>query len=100
MTTNLFRATEARLNITWSGMNGDLPDAVGWDLSDAALQQVALESVRAGSVPGIGADLQADFSDFVVDRFAATHEVPFNRLFVRPKTPFGGADADGARHGR
>ena len=29
-------------------------------------------------------------ADFVVDRFPATEEIPHARLFLRPKTPFGG----------
>lgn len=90
MTTNLLRPHEARLNITWAGDNGDLPDPVGWDLSDEEVRQIALEAVQTGGVPGIAADAGVDMSDFVVDRFGASDEVPYNRLFVRPKTPFGG----------
>ena len=97
MTTNFVRAHEARLNITWSGENGDLMDPVAWDLDDAAVRQIAMEAVLSGNVPGLSVDVMVDFTDFVVDRFAATQEVPFNRLFLRPKTPFG---AGGDGHGR
>jgi hypothetical protein len=79
----------ARLNITYNGQQGDLPDPVSWDSADGDLKQIATESVRAGDVPGIDADPNADFTDFVVDRFPARDDVPFNRLALRPKTPFG-----------
>jgi hypothetical protein len=80
----------ARLNITWHGANGDLPDPVPYDATDATLKQMAEESVRGGYVPGIQADQDVDLSDFVVDRFPATEQVDSNRIFIRPKTPFGG----------
>jgi len=79
---------EARLNITYSGSNGDLADPVFFDASDADVKAWATEAVRNGSVPGIPADAAADFTDFVIDRFSANEEQP-NRLFLRPKTPFG-----------
>lgn len=84
-----FYVGRAMLNITWNGQNGDLADPVSWDLRDVDIQRIAAEAVRAGSIPGIAADRQADFSDFVVDRFAATAEMAWNRMFLRPKTPFG-----------
>jgi len=79
----------AKLNITWGGSNGDLPDMVGFDLTDNEVRQIAIESVRDGYVPGIPAAV-ADFSDFVVERFRAVpdHGLP-NRILLRPKTPFG-----------
>lgn len=78
----------ARLNITYNGQQGDLPDPVPYDSTDATLKQMATESVRDGYVPGIDA-ARADFTDFVVDRFPARADVPYNRLSLRPKTPFG-----------
>jgi hypothetical protein len=80
---------EARVNITWAGQNGDLPDPVSYDATDAQVLAWATEALQAGSVPGIAPDRRADLRDFVVDRFPASAEVPWNRLFVRPKTPFG-----------
>ena len=68
----------ARLNTTWAGQNGDLPDLVAFDLPDERVRQIAREAIEAG-----------DLTDFVVDRFHATPEVPFDRLMVRPKVPFG-----------
>lgn len=79
----------AKLTITYNGEQGDLPDPVSYDATDADLKQVATESVRQGYVPGISAAAGADFTDFVVDRFPARQDVPFNRLSLRPKTPFG-----------
>lgn len=81
--------TQARLNITFSGNNGDLPDTVYFDAQDGDIKGWATEAVANGSVPGIPADTNADFADFVVDRFAATEEVDHNRIMLRPKTPFG-----------
>lgn len=79
----------AKLTITYGGQQGDLPDLVMYDSADSDLKQVATESVRAGYVPGIDGDQDADFTDFVVDRFPSRDDVPFNRLALRPKTPFG-----------
>lgn len=79
----------ARLNVTWSGNNGDLPDPVPYDATDAELHTIAAESVESGYIPGIPADPNADLSDFVVDRFPPSDEVPYARIFLRPKTPFG-----------
>ena len=81
-------AHEASLNITVNGMNGDLPDPVSFDATDGDIKAWATEAVSTGTVPGIEAILDVDFTDFVVDRFTANEERP-NRLMVRPKTPFG-----------
>ena len=85
----LVPANMAKLTITYNGEQGDLPDPVSYDATDADLKQMATESVRQGYVPGISAAADADFTDFVVDRFPARQDVPFNRLSLRPKTPFG-----------
>jgi hypothetical protein len=82
-------ASMAKLTITINGQQGDLPDLVSYDSTDGDIKQVAEESVRAGYIPGIDADQDAEFGDFVVDRFPARDDVPFNRLALRPKTPFG-----------
>lgn len=79
----------ARMNVTWGGANGELPDPVPYDATDNQLKAMATEAVASGSIPGIPADRSVDLTDFVVDRFAATPEVPHHRVFVRPKTPFG-----------
>jgi hypothetical protein len=82
------QAGMAKLNITWHGANGDLPDPIAYDSTDLAVKQAAAEAVRTGYIPGIQADPNVDFTDFVVDRFAATNDLP-DRLFLRAKTPFG-----------
>lgn len=78
----------ARLNITYGGYNGDLTDPIAYDSADGDVKQWATEAVRNGNVPGIPAQANADFTDFIVDRFAATAELP-GRVMLRPKTPFG-----------
>jgi hypothetical protein len=80
---------EAVVNITWGGANGELPDPVRYEASDAEIRQWAAEAIRGGSVPGIRADAGADLSDFMIERYASNDEVSYNRIFVRPKTPFG-----------
>lgn len=80
---------EARLNITFAGQNGDFPDPVPFDASDAEILRWSTEGVRSGGVPGVDLNATAEFTDFIVDRFSASEDHPFNRLMVRPKTPFG-----------
>lgn len=80
---------EARVNITWDGQNGDLPAPVPRDSGEGDLKQWVTEAVQNGTVPGIAQDARADFSDFVVDRFAPTEARPYHAIFIRPKTPFG-----------
>ncbi|MCB9687929.1 MAG: hypothetical protein H6735_23010 [Alphaproteobacteria bacterium] len=82
---------EARLNVTWNGQNGDLADLVPADATDAEVLAWATEAVRSGAVGGVAPDARVDLTGFVVDRFPATADLPFPRLFVRPKTPFGAA---------
>lgn len=81
--------TQARLNVTYGGENGELPDPVFFDMADGDVKQIATEAVRGGDVPGIPADPNATFNDFVVERYPANEEVTFNRIMLRPKTPFG-----------
>lgn len=78
----------ARLNVTWAGQNGDLDDPVSLDLPDSDVRRIAAEAIAAGSIPGIARAEGVDLSDFVVDRFPATANLPA-RLMARPKTPFG-----------
>lgn len=79
---------EARINVTYAGSNADLPDPVLFQSTDAEIKAWVTEAVRAG-IPGITADPNADFSDFVTDRFDATELRPYNLIQMRPKTPFG-----------
>jgi len=80
---------EAKINITFAGSNGDLPDPVLFDSTDADVKQWVTEAIRTGGIPGIAANLDVDLQDFVVDRFTANEARPFNLLQIRPKTPFG-----------
>jgi hypothetical protein len=86
---NEIRMGEARVNVTWAGQNGDLPDPIGWDTPDATVRRWITEAVRGGSIPGIARDRRADFEDFVVDRFPAGGNRPYALIQIRPKTPFG-----------
>lgn len=87
---NDIKDTEARVNITYGGKNGDLPDPVMFQAGEADIKAWVTEAVRNGGVPGLDVVPNADFTDFVVDRFSATEIRPHNLLVVRPKTPFGG----------
>lgn len=82
-------ANMARLNITYQRQNGDLPDPVAFDAADGDIRQWVTEAVRTGSVPGIGEHAQVDLRNFIIERFASDAQVPYNRIFVRPKTEFG-----------
>jgi len=79
----------ARVNVTYGGQNGDLADPVNYTATDAEVKAYVTEAVRSGGVPGLRADARADFSEYVVDRFAPTEARPFALLQLRPKTPFG-----------
>lgn len=96
----LIGAHEARVNITWAGQNGDLPDPVAFDATDGDVKQWVSEAVRGG-IPGIRADPAINLQDFVVDRFNSTDARPYNLIQIRPKTPFGasgrGASGRGGR---
>ena len=85
----MIQMNEARVNITWGGQNGDLPDPVSFECTNGDVLQWVTEAVRAGDVPGIRCDPRARFNDFVVDRYRANDARPFNLIQVRPKTPFG-----------
>lgn len=79
---------EARVNVTYGGQNGDLPDPVNFESTDGDVKGWVTEALRAGGVPGMTATT-ADFRDFMVDRFPATEARPYNLIQLRPKTPFG-----------
>lgn len=83
------RDYEARVNVTWGGQNGDLPDPVAYDSTDDAIKGMLAEAIRNGSIPGLRADANVDLRDFVVDRFEANEARPYRAIMVRPKTAFG-----------
>ena len=80
---------EARVNVTYGGQNGDLPDPVAFDATDADLKTWVAEAMRtAPGIPGIPVQ-ELNLADFVVDRFEATEARPYRLIQLRPKTPFG-----------
>ena len=82
-------ANEAILNVTWANNNGDLRDPVSFDADPEDIRTWATEAVRTGGVTNIAADLNVNFTDYVIERYAATEETPYNRIFLRPKANFG-----------
>jgi hypothetical protein len=86
---HMIERDEARVNITYGGQNGDLPDTVSFDSTDADIRQWVAEALRTGGVPGMAAMRAVDLRDFVIDRYRATGARPYNLIQVRPKTPFG-----------
>ena len=82
--------TEARVEVTYAGEHGELPDPVYFESSEADLKSWVSEAIAHGSIPGIPSDPNVDLTDFVVDRFAAKEDRPVNLIMLRPKTPFGG----------
>lgn len=85
-------ANEAIVNVTWAGNNGDLRDPVSFDSTDEQVRAWVTEAVRDGGVANIATDPNANFTDFVIDRYASSEETPYNRIFLRPKTPFGNGE--------
>lgn len=77
----------AKLTITYASQQGDLQDYVPYDTPDNIVKDIATEALRGG-VPGID-PVEANLADFVVDRFDARPDIPYPRLAIRPKTPFG-----------
>jgi hypothetical protein len=82
---------EARVNVTYSNVNGDLPDPMLFDTADAAVRTMMEEAIRTGGVPGIAADANVDLSGYIVERLPKDLEKdrPVNILLLRPKTEFG-----------
>jgi hypothetical protein len=81
---------QARVNVTWAGLNGDLPDPVSFDASDTDVKRWITEAIQGGGIPGITVGPRdVDLTDFVVDRFAANEARPYPLISIRPKTPFG-----------
>lgn len=92
-------ARMAVMNITYNFENGNLPDPVPYDMTEEDACRMAAEVLQTGGVPGIAAHPEADCTGWKVDRFPAVAADPTanppvealpNRLFVRPKTEFGG----------
>jgi hypothetical protein len=80
---------EAQVNVTYGGNNGDLAQTVFFESSDADVKAWVTEALRAGSIPGLGAHVNADLHDYVVDRHKPTEARPHNLIQIRPKTAYG-----------
>ena len=78
----------ATLNITYNGLSADYPMELDALVSDADLKRIAAEVLRSGHVAGLALPHLADsaFDGFVVDRLQGGQ-----RLYLRPKVPFGAA---------
>lgn len=76
----------ATLNITYNGLSADYPIELDVQVGDADIKRIAIEVVRAGGVPGLNLPHLADnaFDGFVVDRLQNGQ-----RIYLRPKVPFG-----------
>jgi len=79
------------LNITWNGVSADTDVNMDYRVSDPDVKRIAVELMRSGGVPGLHfRHLASDaFEHYVVDRFDTPEGG--QRLFLRPKVPFGGA---------
>jgi hypothetical protein len=87
---NEIAPNQARVNVTYNRANGYLPDPVFFDASPDQIKEWVTEAIRGGAIPGIPADPTVDLAGYVVEPFSADAEVPHNRIFLRPKTEFGG----------
>ncbi len=77
------------LNITFHGVSADYPLDFDGVPTDRDVRRIAIEVVRAGSIPGlqVGGLEESAFDGYVVDRFHTPEGG--HRLFLRPKVPFG-----------
>ena len=78
-----------RVNVTFAGQLGELPDPIPSTASDADIRGWVEEAIRTGGIPGVPADPRADLSAFKVDRFPASSARPWPLVSVRPSTGFG-----------
>ncbi|MFO0599081.1 MAG: hypothetical protein U0228_27475 [Myxococcaceae bacterium] len=78
----------ATLNITYNGLSADYALELDARITDADIKRIAVEVVRAGNVPGLALRHLPDnaFDGFVVDRLQDGQ-----RIYLRPKVPFGAA---------
>ena len=76
----------AHLNITFNGLSADYPLELDALVTDADIRRIAVEVVRSGGVAGLHVPHLADgaFDHFVVDRMQNGQ-----RIYLRPKVPFG-----------
>ena len=76
----------ATLNITYNGLSADYPMELDVQVGDADIKRIAVEVLRSGNVPGLNLPNLLDnaFDGFVVDRLQNGQ-----RIYLRPKVPFG-----------
>ena len=76
----------ATLNITYNGLSADYALELDAHVSDADIRRIAVEVVRSGNVAGLALPHLTDqaFDGFVVDRLQGGQ-----RIYLRPKVPFG-----------
>jgi hypothetical protein len=76
----------ATLNITYNGLSADYALELDNHVSDADIRRIAVEVVRSGNVAGLMLPHLNDsaFDGFVVDRLQGGQ-----RIYLRPKVPFG-----------
>ena len=81
----------AILNITYNGLSCDVPAELDAKTTDFDLKRIAVEIIRCGDLPGLHiANLDENaFEHYVVDRFDTPEGG--QRLYLRPKVPFGRA---------
>jgi hypothetical protein len=79
----------AILNITYNGMSADYTVELDHRVTDADVRRIAAEVIRSGEVRGLYiANLAPNaFANYVVDRFDAP--AGGQRIYLRPKVPFG-----------
>jgi hypothetical protein len=79
----------AILNITLNGVSADYAAGIEYNANDSDIKRIAVEVIRSGGVPGLYvANLPPNsFDNYVVDRFRTPEGG--ERIFLRPKVPFG-----------
>ena len=79
----------AVLNITYNGLSADYPLDLNYNLTDTDVRRIAVEVVRSGGIRGLQVANLDDraFDNYVVDRFDAPQGG--QRIYLRPKVPFG-----------
>jgi hypothetical protein len=81
------------LNVTWNGISADADIHADRGMTDGDVKRVAVELLRSGGFSGLTLrDLPGNaFDHYVVDRFDTPEGG--NRMFLRPKVPFGCASS-------
>jgi len=82
----------AILNITYNGLSVDYTAAVDDRLNDHDVRRVATELIRSGDLPGLHIAHLPDgaFDAYIVDRLRSAQGRGAQRIYLRPKVPFGG----------